>query len=47
MIANIEQIKSSKYVSEHAVDQIHYSIKHSEQFLEDNQGNVVYMKEEI
>ena len=41
-----EELKNSKYLKRYTEDQIHLLIKHSKEFHEDNQGNVVYVKEE-
>ena len=39
-----EQLKNSNYLQEYTEDEIHYFIKHSKSFNEDNEGNVVYVK---
>ena len=41
-----EQLKNSNYLQQYTEDQIHYFLNYSKEFHEDNQGNVVYMKEE-
>ena len=40
----LEKRKKSKYLQENTEAEIHYFIKHSKSFNEDNEGNVVYVK---
>ena len=39
-----EQLKKSNYLQEYTEDEIYYFIKHSKSFNEDNEGNVLYVK---
>ena len=41
-----EELKNSEYLKNYTEDHIHFFIKHSKEYHEDNQGNVVYVKEE-
>ena len=41
-----EELKNSEYLKNYKEDHIHFFIKHSKEYHEDNQGNVVYVKEE-
>ena len=41
-----EELKNSKYLQKYTEDEIHFFIKHSKAFYEDDQGNVFYVKQE-
>ena len=42
-----EQLKNSNNLQQYTEDEIHYFIKHSKLFNEDNEGNIVYVKNKI
>ena len=41
-----QELKNSEYLQNYTEYEIHFFIKHSKEFHKDNQGNVLYVKEE-
>ena len=41
-----EELKNSKYLQKYTEDEIHFFIKHSKVFYDDDQGNVFYVQQE-